>query len=268
MKIKVNFSLVILIVLILVSGWIGRLIDANTNGADSPGMMIWLGMPFILVILWRSFTKKGWNNAGLKPEFKSNAINYLISIFLVPVIVFIIVQAARFSNAAWFYCPLLSDKGGYGGLIFTLILSGLVKNIVEESVWRGYFTAEFENTGFSRTSNHLFTGLIWGLWHLPYLGFVLSYIEESYVTLIPRFLLGTMAFSLLVGEIRLRSKSVIPAILLHTSAGVAIGLVYSETSILEFMQLQWLFSPGIEGLLMIIFMTGIGVTLVLKQKGE
>lgn len=263
---KIDLRFIVLIVLILLSGWIGRFIDYGMETSDKPGMMVWLGLPFVLVIFIRSFTKKGWSNSGLKPDFKTNINDYVDSIILFPILVFIVVQLARFSKAAWFYCPLLSENGGYPGLIAMLIVSGLLKNIAEESVWRGYFTAKFNKLGMSRISNHIITGIIWGLWHIPYIGFVLSYIDENPISLIPRFILGTIAFSIVSGELRLRTGSVLPAILLHTSAGVAIGLVYGNNPILEFRKLQWLFSPGIEGMLMIIFMLGIGVSLLLKKK--
>lgn len=51
-----------------------------------------------------------------------------------------------------------------------------------------------------------------------------AHINEGLATLLPRFVLGTVIFTVVYGEIRLRTNSVQPAVLMH-----AVGNTFTNT---------------------------------------
>jgi hypothetical protein len=64
-------------------------------------------------------------------------------------------------------------------------------------------------------------GLIWGAWHLAYFSFAMSYTTESAATLVPRFLVATIAVSIVYGEIRLLTN--LTRVFHNSSGGVPDG---------------------------------------------
>ena len=85
-----------------------------------------------------------------------------------------------------------------------------------------------------------------------------AHLTESLTTLLPRFLLGTIAVSIVYGEIRILTNSVWPAVLMQTVGGAFIGALMLD-DLLMISSRGWLFGPVLEGGLMIGFSTVIGV---------
>jgi hypothetical protein len=105
---------------------------------------------------------------------------------------------------------------------------------------------------------HVLVGLIWGLWHIPYLAAITPYTTEGMFTLLPRFLLGAIAVSIVYGEIRLLTNSVWPAVLMQTAGGMFVGALMLD----DFITISsgaWLFTPVLEGGLMIVLFTVVGI---------
>jgi membrane protease YdiL (CAAX protease family) len=109
-------------------------------------------------------------------------------------------------------------------------------------------------------------GLIWGAWHLPYLRQITPYTTENLVTLIPRFLVGAIAASIVYGEIRLRSNSVWPAWLMHTVGATFVGTLMLHSGMKISSEMELLFNPVFEGGLTIILFIVIGIGLYLLRK--
>lgn len=145
----------------------------------------------------------------------------------------------------------------FSGLLLAAMLSGFIKNIFEEFTWRGFLAPKVYSVAKGTIMGHLIVGLLWGAWHLPFLGFVFGYLSEGYLTLVPRFFLGVVTASCVYSEIRLATGSVWPAVIMHTIGGGAIGTLFYGNYITLSSGLAALFSPGIEGLLMslLFFMT-------------
>ena len=115
---------------------------------------------------------------------------------------------------------------------------------------------------------HVLVGLIWGIWHLPYLRAITPYTTESLATLIPRFLAGTIAASIVYGEIRILTKSVWPSILMQTAGGTFIGTVVLKDFIEAKSRMEFLFDPVLEGGLNIILFTLIGVGIYMLRRNR
>jgi len=101
------------------------------------------------------------------------------------------------------------------------LLPNFVKNIFEESVWRGYLTAKLINEKVKDIWLYLIVGGIWGVWHLPY--FLVFLPQESVYQVFPA---GPLAFTLVAivtmlcwtvmyAELFRLTKSIWPLVLLH-----------------------------------------------------
>jgi membrane protease YdiL (CAAX protease family) len=89
------------------------------------------------------------------------------------------------------------------------------------------------------------------------------------LTLIPLFFLGCMAHSVVYGEIRLATNSVWPAVLMHTVGSALLNPLVMQGIISQTAGMEFLVSPGIEGLLGSAFMVLAGIGLhQLRRKKE
>ena len=83
-----------------------------------------------------------------------------------------------------------------------------IKNIFEEFTWRGYLTPQMDKMGMSRFKNHLIVGVIWALWHLPFIDLMIrSYSQLSLWVAFPLMFTGIIITAFVYGEIRIRSAT-------------------------------------------------------------
>ena len=94
----------------------------------------------------------------------------------------------------------------------------------EELGWRGYLTPALAANGVPRLTNHLVVGLAWAAWHVPYILGTPGYSQVSGWLFAPLFLIGVLAMAVILGETRLRTRSVWPAVVAH---GIANALAYA-----------------------------------------
>lgn len=222
MKDKRTIRNVILFTIIaILSGWIGILIDRvipEQPEGDSLGMGIWLVLPLLAVIILRAFAGDGWKDAGLRPRLKTNAIWYAVAFLIFPVITGVVLFIGWITG--WI------DLSGFNIAAFipvfwSLLIFEFIKNIFEESVWRGYLTTKLIKLNLSDISLYLIVGLIWSAWHLPY---YMEFLPESVITSVlpvsrfTFFLVGVVtmvAWTVMFVEIYRLTNSIWPAVLLH-----------------------------------------------------
>lgn len=105
--------------------------------------------------------------------------------------------------------------------LFAGITINAVAGFGEELGWRGFLQKEFNYMGFWKSSALI--GLIWGIWHAPIILQGHNYPEhplEGVFMMIIFCLLLSPIFS----YVRLKSKSVIPAAIIHGSLNATVGL--------------------------------------------
>lgn len=256
-------NVVIFTLAVLALGWLGLGLDALMGNPPSQGIgqLIWILSPLGVSFLLRAFAGDGWRDLGIRPSFGKNALWYVVSLLSYPVIATLVILIAVALGAA-----TRSDSaiGLFAPAVAAAFVPLFVKNIFEEFGWRGYLAPKLYSLGGSVLLAHGLVGLIWGVWHVPYyLAFldraVLgSYTTQSLATLIPLVILGAIAASIVYGEIRLLTDSVWPAVLMHT-----VGNAFVNTLLLgSYVKLadggEFLFSPGVEGLLTIVLFALLG----------
>ena len=188
----------------------------------------WLAVPALFVVLYLTLGR-GWRFAGIVPALRGQARWYLFALTLPPILAGILLLVNHMTGLV----ELTSSGLEYG---LTVGLSGLatlfIKNIVEELIFRGFFTGYFSKTSLAGIKGHVLTGLIWSTWHLVYWFALLpeGKIEEVSGLSAPSFVIvGYVALTLhaiLFGELRLITGSILVGVILHTVNNVLlIGLV-------------------------------------------
>ena len=242
------------------AGWLGRWIDAASGipVGQGPGMAIWILAPFVASLLLRGLAGDGWRDLGIRPRIRENLVWYVLSALVYPVFIALVMLVGLVSGFT-----ILPDFSAAVFLQAVLAMLGfqMVKNILEEFSFRGYLAPKIYKVRGGTITAHLLVGLVWGLWHLPYLRAITPYTTEPLATLAPRFILGTMAASLVYGEIRLRTGSVWPAWLMHTAGAVTVGGLMAAGSLGYARAMEFVVAPVLEGALMIALFVIIGVRL-------
>lgn len=185
-------NLAIFSIIAFAIGWIGVWLDGllpDQEEEETLGMGIWLVSPLIVVIILRTFLGDGWKDAGLRPNFSGNLHWYAIAFLIFPLVALISLSLG--ATLGWMDFSGF-DAGSYLSVFGTLFIVNIVKNIFEESVWRGYLTAKLIALNISDLSIYLIAGLVWGLWHLPYYMEFLP--EEAMYTVLP---VSRIAFSVI-----------------------------------------------------------------------
>lgn len=252
--------LVIFAVLVNAVAWIGRMMggDPTTPGI---GFLIWGTAPVLVSVLMRAVTRD-WSDFGGRPGVKKSARWYLLSLLAYPVAIALVLTIGSLISAT-------SISGFSTASFIKAILPALAIYfffaIFEEVGWRGYLAPKMYSLGINIYLANALVAVVWASWHLPYIVELSSYTTEGLETFLPRFYLGAFAFSLVYGEIRIRTGSFWPAVLMHwTGNAIANPLVAGFVTLAA--GKEYLGSIGVDGVLMIALFGLLGVMLVRRRQ--
>ena len=263
-------NLFIFIVSVLGLAWLAGVIDPLTTppnaepGTSGLGQLLWLLAPLVIMVLLRTFGGDGWGDFGLRPNFKGNGFWWLVSIFVFPVVITSSVLTGKLLGGLELDVKMISV---FVAALLPGLITAMIKNIFEEFAWRGYLAPKVYSLNMNIWLSHAMVGLVWGTWHLPFLFVFWPYLTMNMLWyFVPLLLVGTISQSVVYGEIRLATASVLPAWVMHT-----IGNAIGNTLLLSgFIQLSsgkelW-FSPGAESGFSIILMFAVGYWLHQRRK--
>jgi membrane protease YdiL (CAAX protease family) len=151
---------------------------------------------------------------------------------------------------------------------FTLVfLRDIIKNIFEEVAWRGYLAPKVYSLGLNDFLGHFIVGLVWGAWHIPYYLYFLDRADlQEFTTVnnmalyIPLAILVGIAWAFVYGELYLLTKSIWPAVLMHTVEDALLFTLVLDRHIQIMPGMDWLISP-MNGLISVVLFLAIGVGL-------
>lgn len=218
---KPIFKIYVFIIIVLLSGWIGVIIDKylpEQPSENTLGMGLWLIIPLATVIILRTFYGDGWKDAGLKLNFKNNTIWYIVSLIIFPLVTGMVLIIGKLFS--WIDFSEFNISA-FANIFVSLLIINVVKNIFEEFVWRGYLTSKLIKLHINDISIYLIVGLVWSLWHLPYYLVFLSEASINMVLPVDRIvffsvaMLNMMIWTILFVEIYRLTNSVWPVVLLH-----------------------------------------------------
>ena len=214
---------VILFSLVAIScGWIGvgvnQLLGEPSN-LESLGSGIFIASPIVCMVLLRLLGGDGWKDFPLKPRFKQNTRWYIFAIAVYPVVIGITlfvgkllgwVDVSKFSIAA--YLPVFA----------TAFLPVFIKNILEETAFRGYLTVKMEQLTKNEWVIYVVVAFVCQIWHLPY---NLIFLDDAYqATFFPysKVLFVLVSFvvitvwTIMYTEIFFLSRSLLLVVLMHS----------------------------------------------------
>jgi len=260
-------NLAIFTFLVIALGWLGRRLDdaLGTPPGQGIGITIWIIAPLGLSFLLRAFAGDGWKDLGIRPAIRGNVRWYAVSILIYPIGFALILVAGYTFRAVAFPDLSLNQVERFVQALAMGLAWQFFKNLFEEFAFRGYLAPKMNSLRCNALVAHAVVGLIWGVWHLPYLRVITPYTTESLLTLAPRLLAGTIAASVVYGEIRILNGSVWPAVLMHTIGGAFVGALMLQDFIAMTRGMEFLVAPVLEGGGVIVFFTLAGVGLFLGR---
>lgn len=256
----------ILIFALLVNGfaWLGPLLGGSPT-APGPGFLLWGIAPVLSALIMR-YALRDKVDMGWRLNLRGNGRWYLLSVLVHPVIIVVVLAmglaTGLIAMADAFTMP------AFIGAMLPLAVIYFVFAVFEEVGWRGYLTPSVFRLN-DRLLGYTIVGVIWASWHFPYMRELWAHTDEALITLLPRFVLGTIIFSVLYGEIRLRTGSVWPAVLMHWSGNTVANTLLAGLGGTSFLTLApdaiWFTSFGVEGVLVIVLMALIGGVLYRRR---
>ena len=234
----------------VICGWIGVGVDkllGEPSNLESLGALIFIATPLLCTILLRLFGGDGWKDLPLKLKFKQNTFWYLFAFAIYPVVIGVTLffgnlmgwaDASKFSIVA--YLPIFAAA----------FLPEFIKNIFEESVWRGYLTVKMEQLTKNEWLIYLVVALVWQIWHLPY---YLILLDDAYLAkffpygevlfvIIWFFVIGV--WTIMYTEIFFLSRSLWLVVLMHTMED-SLNPLISEGFVNILPEYNWLISPSL-----------------------
>lgn len=221
MDTKVIRNTVVFIVLVILSGWIGVLVDSiltEQPKGDSLGMGIWLVSPMLAAIAITVFSRGNWNDLGFKPNIKGNIKWYFIAALVFPVVTSIVLIIGVATK--WIDLSAL-DLRPFILIFSSTLLFNFIKNIFDGTPLFSYLTPQLVKLNFNDWKIYLTIGSVWGIWHLPYF---LVFLPESDIqavlpvsrNIISIFMIITLiCWSVMFIELYRVTKSIWPGVVLH-----------------------------------------------------
>ena len=269
-KRRTKRNLIIFTVLVLGFAVLARFIEPLTTppgtepGTPGLGQLLWIIAPLGVMLLLRIFGGDGWDDFGLRPNFKGNGFWWLVTVLIFPVVITISVLIGALLGSLELNINMFS---AFIGALLMGLITAVIKNVFEEFAWRGYLAPKVYSLNMNIWLSHAMIGIVWGVWHLPFAFVFWPYLTPNMLWyFVPLLLVGTISQSVVYGEIRLATASVLPAWVMHT-----IGNAIGNTLLLSnFVQLRpgrelWI-SPGAESVISIILMFTIGYWLHWRRK--
>ncbi len=199
------------IILVLVFAFLGPVLGGKPSNPGL-GFVLWGIAPALTALILRLATRD-WKDTGFKPNFRKSWRLWLLVILAVPALTILNTILGILSGAA-------SVRDYDFAKYLPMVLAGLVVFTVfaffEETGWRGYLVPKLAASGLNDFISYLIIGLVWSIWHLPYItDLAWIYNPGNYTVFIGLFFTNMIAYSVVYYEIRLASRSVWPAVLLH-----------------------------------------------------
>jgi membrane protease YdiL (CAAX protease family) len=91
----------------------------------------------------------------------------------------------------------------------------LIYAMFEEWGWRGYLEPMLTRLGIPDLRRHFMVGIIWAVWHIPYVLGTPAYTELSPVPFAALFMGSILVMAVVHGQLRKASGSVWPVVLAH-----------------------------------------------------
>jgi hypothetical protein len=272
---KILRNTVVFIVLVILSGWIGILVDSvlpEQPKGDSLGMGIWLVLPMLTAISITIFSKGSWKDLGLKPNFKGNIKWYLIAALIFPVVTAIVLTIGAITK--WIDSSAL-DLRPFILLFSSTLLINFIIDIFDGVPLYGYLTSQLVKLNLTDWKIYLIVGSLWGIWHAPY--YLVFLPETDIQTVLPVSraiffivsIVTMICWAVMFIELYRVTKSIWPGVVLHMVEDSLINpLVIS--GFISIAAGKEIFISPINGMItsMLYLLVGLGIRTYRKQANQ
>ncbi len=253
----------IMLFILLVNGlaWLGPWLGGSPT-EPGPGLFVWGSAPLVAALIMRWLVRDRIS-FGMRPVLRANSRWYLLSLLYYPVTIAITLMVGTALGVVVFH--EFSPAALLPVILPTMVIY-LVFGFFEEVGWRGYLTPRMQmlNDGLA---GYLLIGIVWAAWHLPYMAELWGHSTESMVTFVPRFVLGSTISAVLYGEIRQRTGTFWPAVLMHwTGNTIANTLLTGIVTLVP--GWEWLGTFGASGFFMMIMAALLGGWLYHRRRNH
>lgn len=203
--------------------WIGGGEAESATGIA--GILMWCPAVAAFIVRGKYYKKEkllGWNKCKL---------SFILAAIFAPIIylglsygIYWLVNKASFTGNIDSFTTVASsytDKVNSGSVaivitLIVLIFSSIIAAAGEEIGWRGFLLPQMTKI-WNVKAAVIVSGLIWAVWHMPIMIAGLYMPGTPIWYQLPMFLIEVIAITVIMSVLRLKSKSVWPAILLHAS---------------------------------------------------
>jgi membrane protease YdiL (CAAX protease family) len=217
-------------------GWVGVALDrasgeatgtssATSTSGSTSGQGLWILVPVLAVLGLYYLRPDGGGPLGLTFRFAHRGRWFALATVLFPAVMTLTVLVGIALGLSTFHLNPLPGKP----TLLTAFVAGLgflfIKNVAEELIFRGYGTRTARAAGLRGVAPHVLIGVVWGLWHVPlYLVWTAASDRHMVTTLgwlwfWPMFFVGVILLAIVLGELRVRTGSIWPGVVLHTVGG-------------------------------------------------
>jgi membrane protease YdiL (CAAX protease family) len=199
--------------------------SATSTSGTTSGQGLWILVPALTALALHFLSRDGGGPLGLTLRFADRTRWFAFATALFPAAAAVCVTAGVIGGVAVFSPAPSAGSPSLVSAFATTLGFLVVKNLLEEFVFRGYGTRTAMALGLRGVTPHVLVGVVWGLWHLPlYMVWMSPADLRSITTLswlwyLPTFIVGVVALSVLYGEMRVRTGSIWPGVVLHTVSG-------------------------------------------------
>ncbi len=258
-----RLQLAIFIFVVLISGWLGVLLDSMLTEqpkGNSLGMGLWLVLPFFTVLLLR-FISRDWKGFGVKLHFRGNLKWYLVSLVIYPIVTILTV------GTAWLFGFVrLShfESNTFFSLVAVALFGSFVKNIFEEFSWRGYLTPKLIELKLNDWLLYLISGLVWALWHMAYYLVLLPdevFESLSRVGYVWSGCVIMVCWAVMYVELYRLTRSVWPCVLMHAMEDAIPTVLVTTSGVVTLKNPGDLLLNPTYGVITTVLFLGIGLLL-------
>lgn len=275
---RLNFALFTLAV--VATGWLGVAADraagvdltagvAVSRSSGTNGQALFILGPVVAALVLFFLSRDGAGPLGLTLRFPHRTRWFAGSAVVAPVFTAVVVGAGVAVGAvAWVSTPP-SGAPSLPAAVVTVFAVQLIKNPIEEFIFRGYGTRTAMALGLpGRIAPHLLVGVVWALWHLPLYLVWTSPADMRAVTslpvplFLPLLFAGLTAAALLYGELRVRTGSIWPGVVLHSVSNAIVTPLLVDGHLRFDGHADVLFSPAVSSVGSMLLFGAAGLALV------
>lgn len=250
---------------VLASGWIGvglnRLMGVP-DSMDSLGTLVWITAPGIAALAMTA-SDPALRCRAPRSWLPGRPASYLPALALFPVVTAASLAISKLLG--WVdlsnFNPAAIASGFTAGIV-----GGIIKNVAEEGAWRGYLVPRLDDAGLPDAAVYVGSGLIWGLWHLPYFLFFLPRDELRGFTDLPAWAFALIATGVMVvwaipyTELRRASGSIWPGVVMHAIEDATVNPIITGGHAVIAPGRTWFASP-VTGIVSTALLAGAGLAM-------